>query len=539
LPESPSHPPPTETELALLKAAYAGDLGKVQSLATNGTNVNAQSNEFYDMGAHWDVTPLMCAAAQGHLDIVRWLLGSGANHAAETQLTKYEGGPGTQALHFAAAGGHEAVVVALLDAGANPNAEGRLGRTPLTAALGQGKLACAKLLLSRGASPSAKSKHKQFDPPLVVLTTAISNTTSLVARNGKLVPAGKDYWDQKDAVIELIQALLAAGADPNAHGSSRQPPLASLARRIPEDVSLPIARILIESGANPDVVAGKNADSPLMTAVLYNSAGFARLLLEQPAAVDVNRLCPRGTILDVVESNIATAQRDIAQARTEDARAELEATLRGLGSLRDLLISRGAKHKSELDVPAEPPPKPEKRHIASDFLKLVNTGEAEWALLAVKAPFDAVCDGYFKFAKAKTRQQNVPVRPAGDLQEVPPLTAIIQVKDSPWTIILHTIFYVRLPHLKHVTSAAKALSKSLQTRALSWSGTEETDNGHCELFDGGEKIGTANNARSIALLTKEDLLVPACYPARDGDKSWLAVEKPSLAMVERADLIGV
>src|SRR5215467_1621377 len=189
MPKPAPRPPLTEDELALLKASYTGDLAKVQSLVAQGVNINVRSNEFYDMGVHQSVTPLMCASGQGHLELVRWLLEHQASHSAETVLTKSEGGPGTQALHFAAAAGHEAVVATLLDAGADPNAQGKLGRTPLTWALGEGKLACAALLLSRGASATTKSKHKEFQPPLVVLASAASNTTSMVARQGKLVPA--------------------------------------------------------------------------------------------------------------------------------------------------------------------------------------------------------------------------------------------------------------------------------------------------------------------------------------------------------------
>ena len=182
--------------------------------------------------------------------------------------------------------------------------------------------------------------------------------------------------------------------------------------------------------------------------------------------------------------------------------------------------------------------KPEIRHIASDFLKLVNTGEAEWALLAVKAPFDAVSDTYLKFVKGNSREENVALRLAADGEEVPPLAAVVKVKNSPWTIILRTIFYVRSPDLKHVTGAAKELSKSLKTRALSYVGTEESENGECELFDSGKSLATADDDDSIALLTRENILLPACYPTRDGDKPWLAIEKPSIPMVERADLIA-
>jgi ankyrin repeat protein len=535
LPETQRHPAPTADELALLKAAYAGDLQKVQTLV-GGANINAQSNEFYDMGMHQDVTPLMCAAAQGHLEVVNWLLKHGANHAAETMLTKSEGGPGTQALHFAAAGGHEAVVIALLDAGANLNAEGRSGRTPLISALGQGKLSCTRLLLRRGALGGIQSKHKQFEPPLFVLAKGLSNTTELVTRNGKMVPIAKDLWDQKEVVLELIQSLLAAGADPNATGPDRDGPLSRIACRVPAEISLPIARMLIEKGANPDHVS-KSGNSPLMTAVFFSSYAFSRQLLEHP--VDVNRLCPRGTVLDVVESDIESAEDDIKSESDADARAKSETELKELRSLRELLISRGAKHKSELpSAPAEGA-KAEKRHVASDFLKLaISTDDSVWAMLAVKAPFEAVSDGYFKFTKSKTRQQNAPVRPAADGEEVAPLATVAKIMDSPWTIIQRTIFYLRSPDVKHVASAAKELSKSLDTRAITWCGSGDTQYGRCEVFDSGESTAKATGAKVITLLTKEAVPCPAFYPARSGEQSWVAVEKPSLGIVERADLIA-
>jgi hypothetical protein len=296
--------------------------------------------------------------------------------------------------------------------------------------------------------------------------------------------------------------------------------------------------MLLEAGAGPDAT-DKHGNSPLLFAAVCNSTSFARLLLERP--VDVNRLSQRGTLVDVVESNIKTARRDIAAARTDDIRVHFEAQLREMETFLELLTARGGRRKSELALPAETP-EPEVRHIASDFLKLVSTGEAEWALLAVKAPFAAVSDDYLKFAKAKSRQENVPLRPAGDGQEIPRLTAVIKIKDSPWTIVLRTILYVRMPDIKHVTSAAKELSKSLNTRALAFVGTEDTDNGYCELFEGGKEVATSDDDddddESIALLTRENVPLPACYPTREGDNSWLAVEPPSVAMVERADLIA-
>ena len=371
MPQPAPKPALTEDELALLKAAYAGDLQKVEFLVANGADPNVQSNEFYDMGMHQKVTPLMGAADRGHLEIVRWLLQHQANHAAETMLTKSQGGPGTQALHFAATAGHETVVAALLDAGANPNAQGKFGRTPLTSALGEGKLACARLLLARGASASTKSKHKEFEPPLAVLASSTANTTTLVSRNDKLVPAAKDLWDQKEALFDLFQSLLAAGADPKTTGSSGNFPLHFLARRIPDDVRLPVARMLLEKGADPDALDG-NGYSPLLTAAFNNSVSFARLLLKYP--VDVNRLCPRGSVIDIVENNITLAKRDISGGRTDLARAESEAELRDLEAFLDVLKTRAQNGHRNLPWPSK---HQNRNHSTSHLISLSSSTPAK------------------------------------------------------------------------------------------------------------------------------------------------------------------
>ena len=151
-----------------------------------------------------------------------------------------------------------------------------------------------------------------------------------------------------------------------------------------------------------------------------------------------------------------------------------------------------------------------------------------------QSPFSTpVPDTYLKFAKGNSREENVALRPAADGEEIPPLAAVVKVKDSPWTIILRTIFDVRSPDLKHVAGAVKELSKSLKTRAFSYAGTEESENGECELFDSGKSLATADDDDSIfPAAHAENILLPACYPTRDGDKSWLAIEKPSIPMVD-------
>src|SRR2546423_1673584 len=131
----PTPPKMSDDEKALIAAAVGGDLAKVRELLGNGVPVDARTVDMYPLGPEWDVTPLMCAAAKGHLDIVRALLEAGAEVSAACQGNKADGGSGSTALHHALLRGQAQTAEALLDAGADPNAVGRYARTPLTCAI--------------------------------------------------------------------------------------------------------------------------------------------------------------------------------------------------------------------------------------------------------------------------------------------------------------------------------------------------------------------------------------------------------------------
>lgn len=519
--------PASGEERALWDAAYNGDLEGVKSALGSGMNIDAAARGFYLLGMHQNYTALMCAADQGHLEIVRLLLEAGASVSAITDLPKSQGGSGTQALHFAGRSGHEAIVAALLDAGADVNAQAADGRTPLVAALSNGELNCATLLLERGAVANPQSRRKDFAYPLVVLSRLMANTSSLVSRNGKLQSEAEVLWEEKEHVLRLYRQLLQAGADPTKTDQLENTPLNFLAGRIPDEVRLPIVRLLLDHGASANA-ARSDGDSVLMRAADQQSVRVAEMLLERGA--DVNRVGPRGTALDVATSSLATLEG--YQIRNEAAIASAREML-------ELLRQRGGLTRSELGVTVEPPAaRPEPVHIATEFLKLVNTTEAEWALFAVKAPLDAVLAPYQKFAKLRKHQSHVPIRLSADGEEVPPLTAVVQVKGSPWTIVLCTIFYVRATHVKHIKAAAIELSRALATPVVTYAGTAETEYGRCELFENGESTARAGSSKAVAFLTKHDVALPACYPARKDGETWLAVETASLAMVERADLLG-
>eukprot|EP00899_Mesostigma_viride_P003846 jgi/Mesvir1/13462/Mv16521-RA.1 len=97
-------------------------------------------------------TPLHLASDEGMLDVVRYLIKSGADVNA---LDKGE----TTPLHLASENGHFGVVQELLKSGAAVNAKDQHGLTPLIAASGMGRLDVVQALIESGADLDAKGSH--------------------------------------------------------------------------------------------------------------------------------------------------------------------------------------------------------------------------------------------------------------------------------------------------------------------------------------------------------------------------------------------
>ena len=91
-----------------------------------------------DRGIKGDYTPLMEAAMNGHLDIVKLLIHHGADVNAQSSC-------GNTPLMLACANGHEQVVKYLLKFGANVEDHNENGHTPLMEAASAGHVGCAKV----------------------------------------------------------------------------------------------------------------------------------------------------------------------------------------------------------------------------------------------------------------------------------------------------------------------------------------------------------------------------------------------------------
>jgi ankyrin repeat protein len=128
-------------ESLLYTAARNGSLATVDVLLAAKARVDA-GNRVGD-------TPMMVAALQGYLPIVRKLREAGA--ALDPR--------GWTPLAYAATGGHDAIVAYLLDQGAAIDARSPNGTTPLMMAIREHKLSTAELLLARGANASLKNEN--------------------------------------------------------------------------------------------------------------------------------------------------------------------------------------------------------------------------------------------------------------------------------------------------------------------------------------------------------------------------------------------
>lgn len=163
----------------LVRSAKDGDAIAVGRLLEHGAAVDAP-----DTGAR---TALDVAAERGHADVVRLLVGAGAD--PEQRAGEY--GESTP-LCSAAIRGHTAVVEALLDAGVRTGAQGRMNWAPLVLAATAGTEGFPEtvdLLLDRGADVNAVMKRR----------TALD-------------------WAAGFGQVRMVRHLLSRGATPSSRG---------------------------------------------------------------------------------------------------------------------------------------------------------------------------------------------------------------------------------------------------------------------------------------------------------------------------------
>jgi ankyrin repeat protein len=246
-------------------------------------------------------TPLMTAARTGSAETVKLLAASGADVNAKEKTKRQT------ALMWAVAERHNDVVRVLLDHRADVQARSSSGFMPLLFASQQGDLEAARLLLAAGADVTATAEDGS-DALLVAIDSAIEGLFEPGKADGRhqalafyllenganpnAISAGRTplhsaVWTLQ---TDLVKALLARGADPNARLKKRMPRVGRflggafsvnavgatpfwLAAHLAD---VPMMRLLVEHGADP-LLTSEDGSTPLMMAVgLDNSEGWER-----------------------------------------------------------------------------------------------------------------------------------------------------------------------------------------------------------------------------------------------------------------------
>lgn len=259
-------------------ASQSGTPANVRALLAAGAQVDMRASGFaVDWG--WDWTPLHLAAQNPDPEVVRVLLGAGADVNARAYY-------GQTPLHLAAGNENSEVAALLLEAGADVSAREWMGRTPLHAAAAANENpAVIELLLEAGADLHAvgnrAEEYVRIYSPLDGVTplheAAASNSNPAVVTALVTAGAGIDAGRPPDAAavpIEHAGTILTEMAIRNITDPGQTSPLHVAALRNPNREMI---EALVALGADMEL-PGRDGSTALHMAARQNPEAFLALL---------------------------------------------------------------------------------------------------------------------------------------------------------------------------------------------------------------------------------------------------------------------
>ncbi|XP_059516585.1 kinase D-interacting substrate of 220 kDa isoform X9 [Myotis daubentonii] len=322
-------------------------------------------------------TPLMIAAEQGSLEIVKELIKNGANCNLE-DLDNWT------ALISASKEGHLHVVEELLKCGGNLEHRDMGGWTALMWACYKGRTDVVELLLSHGANPNVTGLQYSVYPIIWAAGRGHADIVQLLLQNGAKVNCSDKYgttplvWAARKGHLDCVRHLLAMGADVDQEGANSMTALIvavkggytqsvkEILKRNPNvnltdkdgNTALMIAskeghteivQDLLDAGTYVNI-PDRSGDTVLIGAVRGGHVEIVRALLQKYADIDIRGQDNKTALYWAVEKGNATMVRDILQCNpdteicTKDGETPLiKATKMRNIEVVELLLDKGAK----------------------------------------------------------------------------------------------------------------------------------------------------------------------------------------------------
>ena len=326
-------------ETPLMTCASSGSVDAVRLLLARGAAVNAKEPSQHQTAAMW-------AASERHPRVLRLLIEAGADLKAHTKK-------GFTALHFAAREGDLESTKVLLAAGVDIDIRSTPDPPPKPPVAGGPRGQAYQATLSAGATPLLVATTRNQVPLALYLLAQGANPNVLDAGfaplhwvagtwEGGVANALYGFIDamsgipDRPAKLQLLDALLARGANPNLKMTRRPPtfvggyedaPGATAFLIASAAVDVEVMRRLLAAGADPTIKTDSNT-TPVMAA-----SGLHRLIGETATTEQ--------QALDAVRLLLALGA-DGRGATTFGENALFGAAYRGWNTLLALLIEKGA-----------------------------------------------------------------------------------------------------------------------------------------------------------------------------------------------------
>jgi len=248
----------------LMLAAAGGHIEVVRLLVTSGTKVNASPSP-------WGFTPLGLASARGDVDIVTVMLHWKAEPTIETHS-------GHAPLLAAAAAGHTQVCAVLLEHGADVDASDERGITALMLAVERERLEVVRMLLGHMASVASVDRRSSS-----AFTRAIEAVLRADPQALHIRMSVSGHMSKYDGCTEIARGLAERRAAVDLADAAGQTPLLRAVRAQRTDVVV----LLLDLGADKDFpVPALGGATVLLQAVRDGSKDMTQVLIMRGASVN-------------------------------------------------------------------------------------------------------------------------------------------------------------------------------------------------------------------------------------------------------------